>query len=87
LSNAVRRALTNSLKKEGWQNIYRLMIHENDKAYVELVLFQEGGDIVHEPSYGDVIRDGFTKGGRLMLTKRNMDLAMDAKGSKPVIAV
>jgi len=87
LSNAVRRALTNSLKKEGWQNIHRLMIHENDKTYVELVLFQEGGDMVHEPSYGDVIRDGFTKGGRLMLTKRNMDLAVDTKGSEPVIAV
>jgi hypothetical protein len=44
LSNAVRRALTNKLQKEGWQNIRRLMIHENDKQYIHFVLFQEGGE-------------------------------------------
>jgi hypothetical protein len=87
LSNAVRRALTNKLQKEGWQNIHRLMIHENDKTCIQFVLFQEGGDVVHNPSYADVVHSGFTNGGRLMLTKRNMDLAMDTRGSKPIIAV
>ena len=87
LSNAVRRALTNKLQREGWQNIHRLMIQENDKTCINFVLFQEGGDVVHMPSYADVVHQGFTKGGRPMLTKRNMDLAMDSKGKKPVIAV
>ena len=63
------------------------MIHENDKTCIQFLLFREGGDVVHKPSYVDVVHDGFTNGGRLMLTKRNMDLAMDIKGSKPVIAV
>jgi hypothetical protein len=87
LSNAVRRALTNKLQKEGWQNIHRLMIHENDKKYIQFVLFQEGGDVVHKPSYVGVVHDGFTNGGRRMLTQRNWDFAMGTMGSKPVIAV
>jgi hypothetical protein len=87
LSNAVRRALTNKLQKEGWQNIRRLMIHENDKQYIHFVLFQEGGDVVHKPSYVGVVHDGFTNGGRRMLTQRNWDLAKEAMGSKPIIAV
>jgi hypothetical protein len=87
LSNAVRRALTSKLQKEGWQNIHRLMIHENNKTCIQFVLFQEGGDVVHKPSYADVVHHGFTNGGRPMLTKKNMDLACDTEGSKPVIAV
>ena len=70
-----------------WQNIHRLMIHENDKTCIEFVLFQKNGDAIHKPSYVDVVHDGFTNGGRLMLTKRNMVLAINIKGSKPVIAV
>jgi hypothetical protein len=87
LSNAVRRALTNKLQKEGWQNIHRLMIHENKTRCIEFVLYQEGGDVVHKPSYFGVVRDGFTNGGRPMLTQRNSDLAMATMGRKPVIAV
>jgi hypothetical protein len=83
----VRRALTNKLQKEGWQNIHRLMIHENDKRCIEFVLFQEGGDVVHKPSYASVVRDGFTNGRRRMLTQRNWYLAKEAMGSKPIIAV
>lgn len=87
LSNAVRRALTNKLQKEGWQNIHRLMIHENDEKCIHFVLFQESGDVVHTPSYVSVVHNGFSHGGRPMLTKRNMNLAMATKGSRPVIAV
>jgi hypothetical protein len=87
LSNAVRRALTNSLQNEGWQNIHRLMIHENDGPYISFVLYQEGGDIVHNPTYSNVVHEGFTKDGKLMLTRRNLKLALSAKSSRPVIAV
>jgi hypothetical protein len=83
----VRRALTNKLQKEGWQNIHYLMIDESNKRCIEFVLFQEDGDVVYKPSYLGVVRDGFTNGGRLMLTQRNRELAMDTQGSKPVIVL
>ena len=87
LSNAVRRALTNSLQKEGWQNIHRLMIHENGSPYISFVLYQEGGDVVHNPTYANVVHEGFSQGGRMMLTRRNMQLALKPECDKPVIAV
>jgi hypothetical protein len=87
VTNAVRRALTNNLQKEGWKNIRRLMIHDNDGPYISFVLFQEGGDVVHNATYTNVVNEGFSSDGRLMLTKRNLQLALSAQGSKPLIAV
>jgi hypothetical protein len=87
VTNAVRRALTNNLRKEGWGNIRRLMIHDNSGPYISFVLFQEGGDVVHNASYVDVVREGFSSDGRLMLTKRNLRLALSAQGGRPLIAV
>jgi hypothetical protein len=63
------------------------MIHENGKKYISFVLFQEGGDIIHEAPYTKVVNEGFSKDGRPMLTKRNFGLAMSAKDRKPIIAV
>jgi hypothetical protein len=51
LTNAVRRALTGNLQREGWQNFHRLMIHENDGPYISFVLFSESGDIIHTAPY------------------------------------
>jgi hypothetical protein len=84
LTNAVRRALTNSLQKEGWQNIHRLMLHGNDGPYISFVLYQEGGDIIHDAPYTKIVNDGFSKDGRLMLTKRNTRLALSSQGNKPL---
>lgn len=87
VTNAVRRSLAGNLQKEGWQNIHRLMIHENDGAYISFVLFQEGGDIVHNPTYKNIVNEGFSHNGRLMLTKRNLRLALTAKPVRPLIAI
>jgi hypothetical protein len=78
LANAVRRSLTGNLQKEGWQNIHRLMIHRNEGPYISFVVYHEGPDVIRNPPYADVVREGFSKGGRLMLTKRNAALAMVA---------
>ena len=87
LTNAVRRSLTNNLQKEGWQNMHGLMLHGNDGPYISFVLFQESGDVIHDASYKNVVNEGFSKDGRLMLTKRNLRLALSAEGDKPLIAV
>ena len=87
VTNGVRRALTGNLQREGWQNMHRLMIHENGQPYISFVLFSEGEDIIHAAPYTDVVNDGFSKDGRLMLTKRNLRLALNAQGGRPVIAV
>jgi hypothetical protein len=87
LTNAVRRALTGNLQREGWQNFHRLMIHGNDGPYISFVLFSEGGDIIHAAPYTQVVNEGFSKDGRLMLTKRNMRDALNAEGGRPMIAV
>jgi hypothetical protein len=87
LTNGVRRALTGKLQREGWQNMHRLMIHENGEPYISFVLFSEGEDIIHDAPYTGVVSEGFSKDGRLMLTKRNLRLALNAQGGRPVIAV
>jgi hypothetical protein len=87
LTNGVRRALTGNLQREGWQNMHRLMIHENDEPYISFVLFSEGEDIVHAAPYTDVVNEGFSKDGRLMLTRRNLRVALNAQGGRPVISV
>jgi hypothetical protein len=76
LTNGVRRAFTGNLQREGWQNMHRLMIHENGEPYISFVLFSEGEDIIHVAPYTDVVNESFSKGGRLMLTKRNLRLAL-----------
>ena len=87
LTNGVRRALTGNLQREGWQNMHRLMIYENGEPYISFVLFSEGEDIIHAAPYTDVVNEGFSKDGRLMLTKRNLRLASNAPGGRPVMAV
>ena len=89
VTNAVRRALIGNLQKEGWQNIHRLMIHQNDVPYISFVVFGEGADVIHVPAYSNVVHEGFSKDGRLMLTKRNAGLAvaMATQGGRAVIAV
>lgn len=87
VTNAVRRSLTGNLQREGWQNIHRLMVHENNGPYISFVLFQEGGDVIHAAPYTNVVNEGFSKDGRLMLTKRNLRLALATKDGKPLIAV
>ena len=87
LTNGVRRALTGNLQREGWQNMHRLMIHENGEPYISFVLFSEGENIIHAAPYTDVVNEGFSNDGRLMLTKRNLRRALNAQGSKPLIAV
>lgn len=87
LTNAVRRALTNNLQKEGWRNIHRLMLHNNDGPYISFVLFQETSDVVHNAAYTNVVNEGFRNEGRLVLTKRNLRLALDDLQDKPIIAV
>jgi hypothetical protein len=87
LTNAVRRALTGNLQREGWQNIHRLMIHDNDAQYISFVLFQEGGDVIHNAPYRSIVNEGFSKNGRLMLTKRNLRLALTTQSGRPVIGV
>jgi hypothetical protein len=57
------------------------------EPYISFVLFSEGEDIIHPAPYADVVSQGFSNGGRLMLTKRNLQLALDAQGGRPVIAV
>ncbi|WPO39794.1 hypothetical protein [Tardiphaga sp. 42S5] len=79
LTNAVRRALVGNLKSEGWQNIHRLMIHDNNGPYISFVLIQEAGDVVHDAAYAKVVNEGFSKNGRPMLTKRNLRLALAAQ--------
>jgi hypothetical protein len=87
LTNAVRRALTGNLQREGWQNIHRLMIHDNDGPYISFVLFSEGADVIHAAPYTNVVNEGFSSDGRLMLTKRNLRLALTAQDGRPLMAV
>jgi hypothetical protein len=74
LTNAVRRTLVGNLQKQGWQNIHRLMVHRNE-TYISFVLFGEEKDIVRRAPYAKQVYEGFSSGGRLMLTRRNNELA------------
>jgi hypothetical protein len=68
LSNAVRRTLTGSLRKDGWKNIHRLMIHRKDQTYIQFVLFREGPDVIKNAPYERIVREGFSRDGKSMLT-------------------
>lgn len=87
LTNGVRRALAGNLQREGWQNMHRLMIHQNGEPYISFVLFSEGEDVIHAAPYTEVVNKGFSRDGRLMLTKRNLDLALNVQNGRQVIAV
>lgn len=87
LTNAVRRALTGNLQRGGWQNIHRLMMHENGSPYLSFVVFHEGEDIIRDAPYANTVHEGFSKDGRLMLTKHNLRMAVTADDARPVIAV
>jgi hypothetical protein len=63
------------------------MIHGNDEPYISFVVFHEGDDVFHEAPYANIVREGFSKDGGLMLTKRNLELALTDQVGKPVIAV
>ena len=66
LTNAVRRAMTGRLKKPGWGDIRRLMIHRRNEPYIQLVSLR---DATVPASYEGVVRH-FTERGRSMLTPR-----------------
>jgi hypothetical protein len=87
LTNATRRALIGNLQREGWQNIHRLMLHENGSPYLSFVVFHEGQDIVQDAAYANTVREGFSKDGRLVLTKRNMQIAIANENPRPIIAI
>jgi len=71
LSNAIRRTLIGNLQKEGWQNIHRIMVHRNEDTYIQFILFGEGKDVVQRADYAKTVHDGFSTGGKSMLTARN----------------
>ena len=65
VTNATRRALVGNLRKEGWNEIPTLMIHQNPQ-YIDFSLLgadpMPGGKV----AYADVEKH-FRKGGRIML--------------------
>jgi hypothetical protein len=65
LTNAIRRALTGRLAKEGWSDIRGLMIHRKE-PYIGLVGLKEAAV---PSSYEGVVRH-FTEGGKTMLSPR-----------------
>ena len=71
LTNAVRRTLTGNLQTQGWQNIHKVMVHRNEGSYIQFILFRDGEDVVKRAPYGKVVHDGFSTGGKRMLTARN----------------
>jgi hypothetical protein len=74
LTNAVRRTLVGNLQREGWQNIHRLMVHRND-TYISFILFGEEKDVVRRAPYAKTVHEGFSNGGRSMMTRRNNEIA------------
>lgn len=77
LTTAVRRALRKNLAIAGWKSIRRVMIHRSDTPYIKFLMFGAGEDEIHKAAYSDVVFEGFVKGGKPMITKRNEKL--DAK--------
>ena len=74
LTNAIRRALTGNLQQKGWQNIHNVMIHRNEDAYIQFVLFGADNDVVRDAKYANVVNQGFRNGGKSMLTPSNLRL-------------
>ncbi|MGC1588309.1 MAG: hypothetical protein WA791_21810 [Rhodomicrobium sp.] len=82
LSNAIRRTLTGNLQQEGWCNIRKTLIHRNEDAYVHFVLFRDGPDLVQHASYEKAVHDGFTSGGKPMLTPCNTRWAVETSAEQ-----
>ena len=79
--NATRRALVGSLGEAGWRGIPRLMVHRNE-PYIQFMLLSEGGDTGRRPSYGRIVRQFFSSGGRLMLAPRFIRAANSEAGGR-----
>ena len=71
LTNAVRRFLTGKLQHDGWANMYRLMIHRTDEAYMKFILLGPGPDVVRAADYAAFVNEGFLRNGKPMFTRRN----------------
>jgi hypothetical protein len=67
--NATRRALVGALGEADWRGIPRLMIHRKE-PYIKFISLREGADIIRHPPYGQIVRQFFSSGGRLMLAPR-----------------
>jgi hypothetical protein len=83
LANAIRRTLIGNLGRDGWQNIKGTMVHRNEGPYIQFLLFREGADVVQRAPYAKVVHDGFSTGGKLMLTKRNTVATQDEAARPP----
>lgn len=66
LTNAVRRALTNRLRREGWADIPSLMIARHSH-YLDFIYLEGAGKAPKSPSYAPVVR-AFSVGGRSMVS-------------------
>ena len=71
LTNAIRRLLRDRLRRDGWLNMRRLMIHRTDETYIKFILLGPGPDVVRAADYAAVVNEGFLKGGKPMFTRRN----------------
>ena len=70
LTNAIRRAQMGNLQMVGWKNIQRLMVHRKER-YIQFIFFGDGPDVVRRAPYGKVVNDGFSSGGKSMMTPSN----------------
>ena len=68
LANATRRAMAGNLKRDGWKNIPRLMIHRRGH-YIQMIALTQIEPNVHRYPYMPVLRH-FTHGGKSMLAPR-----------------
>lgn len=66
--NATRRALMGTLGPRGFSNISSLMIHRPEPYIQFLLLKGDGVDRRLGPSYGPIVRNHFSSGGRSMLS-------------------
>ena len=73
--NATRRALVGALGEPGWRSIPRLMVHRKE-PYIKFICLREGADVIRHPLYGQIVRQFFSSGGRLMLTPRFVRAAL-----------
>ena len=71
LTNAIRRLLSNRLRRDGWINMHRLMIHRADEAYIKFILLGPGPDVIRNADYESLVAEGFGRNGKGMFTRRN----------------
>lgn len=73
--NATRRALVGALGEPGWRSIPRLMV-DRKEPYIKFICLREGADVIRHPLYGQIVRQFFSSGGRLMLAPRFVRAAL-----------